>query len=426
MADPMPPSLTANSPSQAQPNGRVKATVLSCYDLPDDVAQPDSVILEVLGASVGTGPPLARHKDRNSFKFGNNGGNANDLLVQATLSELYDSVVTFRVQFSDKQQPDLVAQFHMSNRLQVNETKWLILNLRPDDKKEKTLISSCDDSNSDSNNSAPTLRVKVVLNGPYRSEVASLISVFSSWFSTVDHVSSNLESSVDALKKLPAQIPAIKYLLLPILPMTVSLVAVLPIVLGVLVVGLPLFLPVIAMLLVTSLGVAAVGGLLYCSTATGRQSMLVFLHPIFTTFLATPTGQKVIYDVGPRPSPKNLAQFLLPDDIIGKLITSLVMDFIGSTSYLLPIVGEGFDLVWAPLYGICIAAMYDDTTPNLKYVAFAEEILPFTDVIPSATFGWLKEFGPTFLDQGKETVHHFTVMARRERSALNNHQPTKS
>jgi hypothetical protein len=37
--------------------------------------------------------------------------------------------------------------------------------------------------------------------------------------------------------------------------------------------------------------------------------------------------------------------------------------------------------------------MYDKTSPNLKYVSFVEEILPFTDIVPSATIGWLMQFG---------------------------------
>ena len=75
-----------------------------------------------------------------------------------------------------------------------------------------------------------------------------------------------------------------------------------------------------------------------------------------------------------------------------KLVVSLMIDFIGSSSYLLPVVGEGFDLAWAPIQTVLIMAMYDPVTPNLKYVSFAEEILPFTDIVPSATMGWAMEF----------------------------------
>jgi hypothetical protein len=76
-----------------------------------------------------------------------------------------------------------------------------------------------------------------------------------------------------------------------------------------------------------------------------------------------------------------------------KLLWSLAIDAIGSSSYLVPFAGESFDVAWAPLQTILIMALYEHVTPNLKYVSFLEEILPFTDVIPSATLGWLAEFG---------------------------------
>ena len=76
----------------------------------------------------------------------------------------------------------------------------------------------------------------------------------------------------------------------------------------------------------------------------------------------------------------------------------LLLDLIGSSSYLIPLVGEGFDLAWAPMQTILIMAMYDGIAPNLKYLSFVEEILPFTDIVPSATIGWAVEFGPQLID----------------------------
>jgi hypothetical protein len=90
--------------------------------------------------------------------------------------------------------------------------------------------------------------------------------------------------------------------------------------------------------------------------------------------------------------------------MIGKLIVSLTVDFIGSMSYLLPIVGEGFDVAWAPISMVLVGAMYDESSPHLKYVALMEELLPFTDIVPSATLGWMKEFGPGLLEEGKRRL----------------------
>jgi hypothetical protein len=90
--------------------------------------------------------------------------------------------------------------------------------------------------------------------------------------------------------------------------------------------------------------------------------------------------------------------------MVGKLLTSLTLDFLGSCSYLIPFAGEAFDLFWAPFQTICIQSMYDSQSPSLKYLSFAEEIIPFTDAIPTACLGWVKEFGPELLSVGGETV----------------------
>ena len=342
---------------------------------------------------------------------------SNELVISAPkLSQLYNSTATFRVKFEEG---DLVAQFQISRRLHVNETKWLILNLHSETSEKE---GCSDDASVPTVSSAvtPTLRVKLLLTGPYRPEIASFISLTKSYFNTVDQCSSSLEPLAKVVVELPSKLPQAKYLLIPAVPISVTVVAALPIVLGLCVVGLPFFLPILVVAIVGAATIAASGVLLYFSTKDGRVKMSVCLQPILTTFLSTETGQKTIYDIGPRPSPQNLVKFVVPQDLIGKLITSLVLDLIGSSSYLLPVVGEGFDFAWAPIYFIILGALYDDVMPNLKYVGFLEEILPFTDVIPSATLGWVKEFGPGLIDHGAKQVHTWTVLARREGSALKN------
>jgi hypothetical protein len=258
------------------------------------------------------------------------------------------------------------------------------------------------------------------LSGPYRPEISSLITLTKSYFSTIDQCSSTVEPLTKIICSIPSKLPQAKYLLIPAVPISVTVVVALPILLGLVVVGLPFFLPLLVVALIGTGTIAATGGVLYFSTKDGRERMLTVTQPFLTTFLSTETGQRTVFDIGPRPSPQNLVKFILPQDIIGKLITSLLLDFVGSASYLLPVVGEGFDLVWAPIYCILLGALYDDVMPNLKYIGFFEEILPFTDVIPTATLGWTKEFGPGLLDNGTKQLHTWTVLARREGTALNN------
>ena len=98
----------------------------------------------------------------------------------------------------------------------------------------------------------------------------------------------------------------------------------------------------------------------------------------------------------------------------------MVIDAIGSASYLIPLAGEGFDLTWAPISMILVGALYDDVMPNLKYIALMEELLPFTDFIPSATLGWIKEFAPNLIDEAKGRMGDAKRVGRRERDALAN------
>jgi len=420
-------ALTASTESSmSKEGGSLKATILSCYDLPHD-AQPSSVVLELLGSAVETGPPLARHKERNSFKFfgevtnSNSAGPSNELVISSKLSLLYTSSATFRVKFSDPAVPDLIAQFQISRRLHVNETKWLILNLRPEGKNISEDDATTTSAPSTASTIPPTLRVKLLLTGPYRPEVSSLISLGNSYFRTIDNLMGQIEPVTKALTvDLPQNLPSAKYLLIPAVPVAVSILVLLPILLGIGIIGFPLFLPILVICIGVISGLSAVISALYFSTPQGREKMGTLLQPLYTTFQATETGQMMLYDVGARPSPKNLVKTILPRDMLGKLITSLALDFVGSMSYLLPLVGEAFDLVWAPIFAVIIAALYDDVMPYLKYFAFLEEILIFTDFIPSATIGWIKEFGPSIVDLGAKQVHNWSVVARREGAAFKN------
>jgi hypothetical protein len=128
----------------------------------------------------------------------------------------------------------------------------------------------------------------------------------------------------------------------------------------------------------------------------------------------------MVYQTGPRPTPVKVARAILPAGIWQRLLISLLIDLIGSSSYLLPIVGEGADVAWAPIQTILIMAMYDKTSPNLKYVSFVEEILPFTDIVPSATIGWLMQFGlPLVFTKAEEHNIDMSVVANTVKSLAN-------
>jgi len=73
-----------------------------------------------------------------------------------------------------------------------------------------------------------------------------------------------------------------------------------------------------------------------------------------------------------------------------KLVLGIVFDLIGSFSFFIPFVGELSDILWAPASAYLMNKMYKGRTGRIaSVIAFAEEALPFTDIIPTFTLTWL-------------------------------------
>ena len=73
-----------------------------------------------------------------------------------------------------------------------------------------------------------------------------------------------------------------------------------------------------------------------------------------------------------------------------KLLICLLVDIIGTSSELLPILGELTDVVWAPIAALTLRSLFQGS--NVVFaLEFAEEFLPFTDVLPLATICWIVE-----------------------------------
>lgn len=67
----------------------------------------------------------------------------------------------------------------------------------------------------------------------------------------------------------------------------------------------------------------------------------------------------------------------------------LLFDGIGMVSYAVPMLGEFSDVVWAPIAGILMAYLYRGNTGKAAGLfTFLEEIVPFSDFIPSFTLMW--------------------------------------
>lgn len=78
---------------------------------------------------------------------------------------------------------------------------------------------------------------------------------------------------------------------------------------------------------------------------------------------------------------------------IAKLILGIVLDLIGMMSYLIPVVAEFTDIIWAPIAAFTLANMYKGSVGKIGgTVAFIEEIVPGLDFIPTFTLTWIYEY----------------------------------
>jgi len=68
------------------------------------------------------------------------------------------------------------------------------------------------------------------------------------------------------------------------------------------------------------------------------------------------------------------------------LIACLIVDFIGVLSYVILLLGEVVDLWWAPICGFFLQYMFGSML--MSSFGVIEEILPLTDLVPTATICW--------------------------------------
>lgn len=88
------------------------------------------------------------------------------------------------------------------------------------------------------------------------------------------------------------------------------------------------------------------------------------------------------------------------DNRISKLLIGLLLDGIGMISFSIPFLGEFSDVVWAPIAAFIMSRMYKGRVGRVASIlTFVEEILPFTDMIPSFTITWIYTY---FFQKEKE------------------------
>lgn len=78
---------------------------------------------------------------------------------------------------------------------------------------------------------------------------------------------------------------------------------------------------------------------------------------------------------------------------IQNLIFGLIFDGIGMLSFTIPLVGEFSDVIWAPLSGFLMMWMYKGFLGKIGgTISFLEEILPFSDFVPTFTLVWIYRY----------------------------------
>ena len=73
------------------------------------------------------------------------------------------------------------------------------------------------------------------------------------------------------------------------------------------------------------------------------------------------------------------------------LFYGLIIDAVGilTSSWVLPVIGDFADIIWAPLTAWLMTRFYKGNAGKIAGVAtFIEEIIPGLDVIPSFTLMW--------------------------------------
>lgn len=96
---------------------------------------------------------------------------------------------------------------------------------------------------------------------------------------------------------------------------------------------------------------------------------------------------KTVYDAVLDTDSK--AQQNVADEVkIPKLGFCIAMDLIGMASYIMPGVGESFDVLWAPISGLIFMRTFGGMTGKIGgLIAMVEEAAPFIDIIPTFTIG---------------------------------------
>ena len=93
------------------------------------------------------------------------------------------------------------------------------------------------------------------------------------------------------------------------------------------------------------------------------------------------------------------------NNALPSLALCILFDVIGCMSFSIPLIGEFSDVIWAPLSGFLFYRMFGGKMGLFGGVfSFLEEIMPFTDIIPTFTISWFMRYKAIQKEQHKPIV----------------------
>ena len=79
--------------------------------------------------------------------------------------------------------------------------------------------------------------------------------------------------------------------------------------------------------------------------------------------------------------------------VLSPLVSHFKVSFSPTIVIIVPFLGEFSDVVWAPMAGFLMTWMYKGTLGKVGgVITFLEEILPFSDFIPTFTLTWIYNY----------------------------------
>lgn len=127
------------------------------------------------------------------------------------------------------------------------------------------------------------------------------------------------------------------------------------------------------------------------------QFLAVTVFGFFTTFAGSQISKMGTFvsenifkqpsNVGLKQPPPGYTGDLRVEPNFSRLLICIVIDVIGTSSELIPFVGELTDIVWAPTAALLLRNIYGS---NVVFaLEFAEEFFPYTDALPLACICWV-------------------------------------